>query len=394
MEQAGRVGDSARRAGTDCDGGRCRLAILSTPRSGNTWVRHLLASAYRIPSLAWHVMGESDWAELPDELVLQMHWRRDARILERLREQGFRVVCLARHPFDVLISILHVAVYGVESEHWLLGRHGDETPIWGAWPRHPAFLDYATSPRAKELLAVSSDWWTEPGVIRIRYEQAVADPKAVLEGVVEQAGPLRADGLEQVIQENSFQRLKRYVVNNHFWMGQPGLWRRLLTRVEVELLAEAHADHLAMLGYDAEPDAGLDGAAADWNWLRLVGPELGQTLRQQTESFLYLLEENKRECARTSEHMLRECEQARGELVRATEELQALRRELAGVERRNREQMHELQAAQGALRRNQDELEALRCEAAAYRAWAARHPRLAQWLGPKDAIGRVWNRAS
>ena len=49
-----------------------RIAVVSTPRAGNTWVRHLLGAAYRLPHLARHAMADADWAALPPEVVLPL----------------------------------------------------------------------------------------------------------------------------------------------------------------------------------------------------------------------------------------------------------------------------------------------------------------------------------
>src|SRR3954470_22779750 len=98
-----------------------RIAVVSTPRAGNTWVRHLLGTAYQVPHFARHSLSDEDWNALPPEVVLQIHWRRTPAFAVRLKEHGFRVVTVARHPLDVLISILHFCIYDSESEHWLLG---------------------------------------------------------------------------------------------------------------------------------------------------------------------------------------------------------------------------------------------------------------------------------
>ena len=42
-----------------------RLAVLSTPRSGNTWLRHLLAASFGLEQQAVHNPGEIDWLRLP-----------------------------------------------------------------------------------------------------------------------------------------------------------------------------------------------------------------------------------------------------------------------------------------------------------------------------------------
>src|SRR5262245_18718493 len=112
-----------------------RIAVISTPRAGNTWIRHLLGSAYQLPHFARHSLTDADWEALPREVILQIHWRRTPEFVAKLVHHDFRVVTVARHPLDVLISILHFCIYESESDHWLLGAGGSESEIYAAMPR-------------------------------------------------------------------------------------------------------------------------------------------------------------------------------------------------------------------------------------------------------------------
>ena len=156
-----------------------RVVLLSTPRSGNNWLRHLLARLYDVPSLAVHNPADLDWAALPPHCVLGIHWHPVPAFLSLLERHGFRAVALARHPLDVLISVLHFAMHA-PTARWLEGEGGDKQSIYGAMPRSAAFLEYATGKRATALLRVSREWWDVPGCLRVRYEELVADPHTAL----------------------------------------------------------------------------------------------------------------------------------------------------------------------------------------------------------------------
>jgi sulfotransferase family protein len=259
-----------------------RIAVVSTPRAGSTWMRHLLATAYQVPHLARHSMAEADWKTLPAEVVLQIHWRREPSFLAELKANGFRVVTVARHPLDVLISILHFCVYESESEHWLLGAMGTEAGIFAAMPTSRAFVEYATTSRAAELLAVTPDWWDEPDVVGVRYEDCVRDTEAELTRLESVFGPVRCRSRSAAVEACSLNRLRHVATNNHFWQGQPGLWRRLLPAAEAEEIAAAHAGVLERLGYACNPDSSLTALSADRNWVRLVGDEIRETLKRNT----------------------------------------------------------------------------------------------------------------
>lgn len=255
-----------------------RIALVSTPRSGNTWFRYLLADAYQLVQIARHSMSPTDWTELPREVILQMHWRREPEFLQILRDHGFRVVNITRHPFDVLISILHFCWFEPQTDHWLLGSGGNERSILGAMPRSRCFIEYATGPRAAELLAVSCDWWQFPKVLSVRYEALVQDPYKVFQEIQAQLGPIRCPSLKTVLENNRIDRLQSRSTNNHFWKGKPGLWRKLLTATEVQELRAALDPILDRLGYCAEPDPHLTPSQADRNWITLVGEDLRQKL--------------------------------------------------------------------------------------------------------------------
>ncbi|GIW85769.1 MAG: hypothetical protein KatS3mg108_0093 [Isosphaeraceae bacterium] len=363
-------------------GGSVRIALVSTPRSGNTWIRHLLGDAYAIPTLARHALEPDQWASLPPECVLQMHWLREPGLVERLRAEGFRVVTIARHPFDVLISILHVAVHDVQSEQWLLGLAGDESILWGAWPRHPVFLEYAASPRAAALLAVSREWAADPEAVVVRYEAFVADPAGALADAVARIGPARAADLADVAARHTMAEQRRRHVNNHFWMGRPGLWRELLPAPEAAQLAAACQASLTAFGYQADPDPALMPADADRRWRSLVGPELGQSLRRNTEAFVHLLteirgeadavrlqaEQRAAEAERIAQAARADAEAARRGQQSLAEELAEARRTIAALEA-TLAPYRELDGRPIRLARR-------------YRDFAARHPRLAR---PLDA---------
>lgn len=310
-----------------------RLAIIATPRSGNTWLRNLLMRLYGIPQNASHQLTDEDWGRMPPEVAYQIHWPRTDDFLARLAGHGFRVVTLARHPLDVLISILHFAWYSSETERWLLGRDGDESGLRGAAPRSRPFLDYATGRRAAALLSVTCDWWGRPGVLCLRYEDLVRDPAAGLAVVAESLGPPRGGSVADVVAECSIDRLRTHSTVNHFWQGRPGLWRDLLPAAEAGEIARAVAPVLDRLGYACDPDPALDARTADYNWVRSVGPELATTLQNKTaghQAQLAWWDEYTRRIVADAEQARRERDAALAEAAQLRAELE--RRPAAGAE--------------------------------------------------------------
>jgi hypothetical protein len=306
-----------------------RVAILSTPRSGNTWLRLLLAAAYRVPDLAVHKMWDSDWAGLPPECVLQLHWNRTPKMRDRLAEHGFRVVTVARHPLDTLVSIVPFALTDGDTRQWLQGTGGDESGLFGASPRSRAFVRYATGPRAAALFSVTADWWGEPDVTAVRYEDLVADPAGELARVCGRLAPPREPDLAAVAAGHTLDRLRPRAGNGHFWQGRPGHWRELVPAPEAAEIAAALPGAFAKYGYACDPDPALTAEAADANWVRAVGPALRAAMQRSLDA--QAAAEAHRKAADAARQQVTEADDR---TARATAEAARLRAQVAELEAR------------------------------------------------------------
>jgi hypothetical protein len=260
-----------------------RVVIASTPRTGNTWLRHLLSTVYQIPTIAVHNPRDLDWDQLPPECVLQMHWHPIPSFLSRLEKGGFRVVVMARHPLDVLISILHFSLHE-PTARWLEGEDGNERPIYGAMPRSSAFLRYATGKRSRILLSVTPEWWSLPGAIQIRYEALLHDQQGELERLVRDIGGEPRQSLAGALGATTIPRLRVMAQNDHhFWQGKAGLWKKFLPVREAVEIARAHVSVFDTLGYTCDPDLELVDVQADLNWINMAWADLASDLQSLRE---------------------------------------------------------------------------------------------------------------
>jgi hypothetical protein len=335
-----------------CDGGGrpLRLALLATPRSGNNWLRRLLSHACEIPHLATHAPHEVDWDALPPECIFAIHWHPVPDFLDRLVRHAFRPLVLVRHPLDVLVSVLHFSLFS-DTDRWLEGEGGNEQPVRGAMPRSAPFLGYATGPRAAALLAVGREWWHHPGAGRVRYEDLVRDPEGAVRALLESLGAGARRPVAEAVGSMSLTNLRASTgVPHHFWQGQIGLWRRLLTAAEARAITDAHAGVFAELGYTCDPDPDLTPDEADANWLRLVWPEVDERLGR--------LPRAEEEAARVGGELAG----LRASLARAQDESLSAWKDLAGA----RGELAAALGAAAALRAERDALvgscEALRVE--------------------------------
>jgi hypothetical protein len=333
-----------------------RIAIISTPRSGNTWVRHLLKELYGLEQFSAHNPSEFDWPNLPFDCVLQIHWHRTPELVDHLAKHGFRVLIMARHPLDVLISILQFSLRDASTCRWLEGEAGNEQLIYGATPSSPSYLDYCVGKRAAALLSISPEWWSSPGVIRVEYEQMVRAPQAELARISQELGEAPRIPIADALQATTIPSLRSKTnVSHHFWQGQSGLWKRMLAPCAAWQIAGAQPQAFATFGYRCDPDVTLTPIQADANWISLVGIELAQGIRQ-VEPLTYQVR-----TAQSELDVLRqELTSGRSELANLRQELDLSRTRLETSGLAERHLRSQFESAEAAYREAYNQLAALK----------------------------------
>jgi len=265
---------------------RLRIAVVGTPRSGNTWLKNLLGSLYGLTHVICGRPDEVSWEALPERCVLQMHWCPEPELVDLFRRHGIQPVTIIRHPLDTLISILHFCTTWPETSRWFDGRGGNEDSIRGSLPTSPAFLAYSTGPRARALLSISRDWSRVATCHAIYFEDLVNDPAAELARLGDVLEAVSPPALQKSIAENAMEQAQSRVVNQHHWIGTYAHWKRLLPATVARPIGSAHSTTMDLLGYECDPDEALTVAQADLNWFALEILSLRHELsRTRTQMF-------------------------------------------------------------------------------------------------------------
>ncbi len=161
---------------TDLD----RLVVVGSPESGVGALAAALSEDLGIPLHAVEHPADVAWQEIRDRVILSVIWRYSDHLRSTLAANGFREIVVARHPLEVLLSVLRHSQIVAGRSQWLGAPDYPEARLAGADPASPEFIDWATSDRAAALLAVSADWWQEPAAIRVRFDELLSDPPSVL----------------------------------------------------------------------------------------------------------------------------------------------------------------------------------------------------------------------
>jgi hypothetical protein len=320
--------------------GMLRLALISTPRSGNTWTRALLGSLYNLEQIPVHTPEHVDWENLPGRCVIQIHWYPDESFQALLERHNVRAAVLARHPLDVLMSWLNY-VYYIHQEGYCPGGGAClDCPIVGALPRSDVFLKWTRSEYARGFLFHSPAWWVRPGVLRIRYEDLVADAEGTLTRLADEIGERPQRAITEVVEANAIGQKKpgHEVWHFHYWQGQPGLWRQLIPAAEARAMVASFPEAFEILGYSCDPDERLEPFQADQNWIHLQLSSTREHLRlerakhRKTINDLLFVREELGASIRTLGEEQAAHEQTRLSLVMTQAQLDAMSRELAPIE--------------------------------------------------------------
>ncbi|MEW4570200.1 hypothetical protein AB1L88_20225 [Tautonia sp. JC769] len=247
-----------------------RLAVIGTPRSGNTWVRGLFASLFGLTELAVDRAGQLDWDRLPPRCILQIHQYPDPEFDALIERHGFRVLTPARHPLDVMISALNYAQHTQAAPEWT-DATGSARTLRGATPISLEFRQYAGISHPGAVLSFSPAWWGRPGVVQVRYEDLVADPIATLARLALQVDPRIVRPVEEAVGYFTIdaRRSNLRVWQFHFGLGRPGIWRDLIPSELARSIADQQRPAFEVLGYSCDPDPTLDLLQAERNWYRL-----------------------------------------------------------------------------------------------------------------------------
>jgi hypothetical protein len=272
MEEKSHAGQGALTATAEpVEGKMLRLAVISSPRAGNTWMRTLLGTILEAEQIAAHRPSTLNWNELPERCVLQIHWRPDHTLVDLLEQHKVHVIAMSRHPLDLLMSVLNYSYYIHEERRCPGGGACSECSLVGQSPLSAEHMNYACGPGGELLFSYSSLWWERRNVSRVRYEDLVEAPELVLARLLDELGVKPRRPLNDAIRETSIdrQRSNRDAWHCHYWQGQPGIWKSLLPSSAAKRIAAANRAPFAVMGYTCDPDENLTAEQADLNWARL-----------------------------------------------------------------------------------------------------------------------------
>lgn len=235
-----------------------RILIVAPPKTGNSWLRCLFASAYDLEWLRDGPDGHELTAlrdfvaagRFPDRSVFHHHYDYSAELVEIAAAIPAHLATILRDPYDQFVSLyFFVQVQAGNAKRAAKNRAADV--MLGKAIDHPDVLAFLAEDFGKDLRK-GLEWLESGRSVVLRFEGLYADPIAEFTRATDQIGPLPAERIEQALVACQADNLLR---------ARPGLakrirsatvgdWRNHLTEEHLAIFRARHADLIRQLGYD------------------------------------------------------------------------------------------------------------------------------------------------
>ena len=171
-----------------------RIIVVGTPKTGNTWVKHLLADVYNLPIVTLKPeFDATEAAAAGPSWISHQHYLPKHGLLTWAKANGVIFISVIRHPADVVISLWH---------------HMQRRQVKNAEVTQPASVLKKAEEVASETtltfveeefsvyLNLSIAWLQVPGVLTLRYEELWGQPIETLTRLTDKIEPKSQESLK------------------------------------------------------------------------------------------------------------------------------------------------------------------------------------------------------
>jgi Sulfotransferase domain len=244
-----------------------RILIAATEKTGNTWLKYLLAHTYELPTpYISQDFSETEADSLGNRWVTHQHFLPERPLLNWAARTQTHLVTMIRHPADILVSLYHYCCNYPD--------HYKEDPAVSAALAADAEQRQATADLSHhvvdgELLRVlqerimcdvniSISWIRTGRSLVVRYEDLRVDPQKTLSSVTESIAPASRDRIVQAVAACDIKVLRdNYAIDSRFFRrALIGEWRSVLPTHVLRRFAEEEPfrSQFSFLGYELKVD--------------------------------------------------------------------------------------------------------------------------------------------
>ena len=233
-----------------------RILIASTPKTGNTWLAHLMADIYGLPIRQLPLEFTLEQIEqLGPCWVMNQHALPNSSLLNWLHHNHVHLLTTLRHPCDTLVSLLHYAtgLALIPEMDSILAR-----AMTGDWGKYGPNVTAFVRTHFKDYVRLSAEWLWLTDSIGVRYEDLWRDPVGVVQAVTQRIREVPLDRIERSVErcDLSLMRSLAGKISSFFRKGGSGHWKDELPAEVINIFRHEppYPQLFAALGYSLDTD--------------------------------------------------------------------------------------------------------------------------------------------
>jgi hypothetical protein len=234
--------------------GNLKILVVGTPKTGNTWLKHVLADVYDLPIVRLGSVFDPKEADAAgSNWICHQHYLPKQSLLSWAKANHTLFVSVVRHPADVLISLWHHSKQARPSGKNLPGEAQGLSKLSAGVDINCATTVHFVQREFPTHLNLSIAWSSISGVATLRYEDLWNEPWEALSRLTEAIEPRSPETLKLSLCANEFGLLQSTIDPDKKLVrkGGTGGWVHILSPEIKRLLArsEPYPSQFASLGY-------------------------------------------------------------------------------------------------------------------------------------------------
>lgn len=234
-----------------------RIVVAAAPKTGNVWLKNILASIYGLTILGPKFVPEratlsdfQEWVErgsFPDGAIFHQHYDYSDALADAIAATPAHLVTIVRDPYDMFVSMYFTFQSYADAPP---RKPRDRDALIGKVLDDPAIMAFLADSFPGNLLKAKG--WLQSGrAIVARYEDLHRDPIAELTRMTDQIAPVAVGRIEQAVVACSAENMRTdRRTAKHVRTATVGDWRNHLTEAHLAIFRERHADLIHALGYE------------------------------------------------------------------------------------------------------------------------------------------------
>lgn len=228
-----------------------KIIIVGTPKTGNTWIKHLLGDLYNLPIVTLKPEFDAhEAAAAGPNWISHQHYLPKQALLTWAQANGVIFITAIRHPADVLISLWHHIQKRkgrnaeIQQSASILGQAreiGGETTLGFVENDFHVYLN------------LSIAWLQVPGALTLRYEDLWTQPLETLARLTDAIEPRSRESLKLSLCACELGLMQQLLdpEKKLIRQGGTGAWRELLPQTIKEAFSQLdpYPAQFAALGY-------------------------------------------------------------------------------------------------------------------------------------------------